>query len=178
MAVGVAVMDLVQEGSLSTFSFNCSEMITGRNEQALPFCLDVRTSTHAIQSISTKPFGREGTDSSPEHRMSSKARSFTWGLPVTGIKNPARQQSGNASFHVNEWLVNAMSTYFLAKPAQLSGGFRSAHMFPVLSSSGAYNWNDALLRIFERTLCVFFWSFCISFSEEKKSCRTLLKCDV
>ena len=27
-------------------------------------------------------------------------------------------------------------------------------------------------------LCVLFWSFCISFSEEKKSCRTLLRCIV
>ena len=79
----------------SAFSFDCSEMITGRNEQALLFCLDVRTSTQAIQSIVTRAFGREEEpnpeiDSSPKHRMSFKARSFTWSLPVTGIQKPRK----------------------------------------------------------------------------------------
>ena len=71
-----------------------------------------------------------------------------------------------------------MSTHFLAKPAQLSAGIRSMLMFRVLSSSGPYDWNVALLRIFEVMLCVFLWNFCISRSEEKESCRTLLQFDV
>ena len=53
-----------------------------------------------------------------------------------------------------------------------------AQISRLVFSSDAYNWNDALLRIFEVMLCVFSWSFCISFSEEKKRCRTLLPCDV
>ena len=38
-------------------------------------------------------------------------------------------------FHANEWLLKAMRTHFLTKPAQLSVDFRSVRKFPVLSSS-------------------------------------------
>ena len=70
-----------------------------------------------------------------------------------GVKNTERQQSGKAfSSHVNEWLVTAMSTHFLAQSAQLASEACSG-----VPSSGAYTWNDALLRIFEvMLLCVFF----------------------
>ena len=40
-------------------------------EQALLFCYDVRTSTHVIQSIGTKAFGREGR-TQPRNRLKSQ----------------------------------------------------------------------------------------------------------
>ena len=108
-------------------------------------------------------------DSSPKHRMSSKVRSFTENLPVMGVKIPEKQQCGKAFLsHVNEWLVKAMSTHCLAKSAQLSICFRSVLKFSVLSSSGAYNWNDSMLRIFEVMLCVFFGASASRFKKRRR----------
>ena len=62
---------------LSTFSFDCIEMITWRNPQRTnKLCPAVK--------IYAPP--RTEIGSGPKHRMSSKARSFTWNFTVTGTK--------------------------------------------------------------------------------------------
>ena len=79
---------------------------------------------------------------------------------------------------MDEWLRKGMSTHFLAKLAQLSAGFRSVLKFPVLSTSDACSWNDALLHIFEVMLCGLFWIFYISLPEVNQGTRILITCDV
>ena len=89
-----------------------------KNEQALPFCQDLRTSTQAVQSTVTKAFGREERTqlrnrlkSQTEHVLQSKARSVSrTTCPLRTSESPKGSKAGKHSCApVTEWLLTAMS---------------------------------------------------------------------
>ena len=141
-----------------------SEMITGRTREERTSCTHLLAS---YPSTVTRAFG-ERKKNLARNRLGSQTphvlqgQKFHAELTRYGAsKKNEKQQHGTVFLpHVNEWLVKGHEHALLGQ------------------ARAAVRWlqkRAQVSRVSEVVLCVFFWSFCIAFSEKKKSCRPLLR---
>ena len=171
---------------MSTFSLDYSEMITGgtRKERAGSALLSGCTAPPRKRSNPLLP-ELSAARTPPRNRLESQTlhvfqgQKFHVDLGRHGCQKPRKAAKRESVLVPRERVVGRGHEHALFGQARAAvRSLQKRAQVSRLHILGRVQLEEALLRIFEVMLRVFSGSFCISLSGEKKSCRTLLQCDV
>ena len=171
-------------------SFDCSKMITGRTRKErtssapLSGCTHLHASDpiHATRSTVTRAFGREER-TQPRNRLESQTphvlqvQKFHAKLTRYGNQKPRKAAKRESVLVPRERVVGPGHEHALFWPSPRSCPLASEAR-PSFPSCRPRARTTGMTRCCASSKQFFFWSLCISFAEEEKSCRTLLQCDV